>query len=131
MICLIQQSNAKFQVVSTIDGTNVFIKAPISESWLYYTAQKMKFCITNFFSKYDQIRRKLRIGSDLLKKSVSENFIFCVVLLLMRTEIFHQYTVCRGIPLAIRWYRYRFRTNGIISKSKQQWNVVTAKSKCK
>ena len=26
------------------------------------TAQKMKFSIKNFFSKYDQIRRKLRLG---------------------------------------------------------------------
>ena len=32
------------------------------------TAQKMKFPIKDFFSKYDQIRRKLRIWSHLLKK---------------------------------------------------------------
>ena len=43
------------------------------------TAQKMKFSITDFLSKYDQIRRKLRIWSRLLKKSVMENFIFCKV----------------------------------------------------
>ena len=42
-------------------------------------AQKMKFLITDFFSKCDQIRRKLRICSDLLKKSVMENLIFCAV----------------------------------------------------
>ena len=30
----------------------------------------------DFFSKCDQIRRKLRIGSDLLKKSLMENFVF-------------------------------------------------------
>ena len=35
--------------------------------------QKMKFSITNFFSKFDQIRN----CSHLLKKSVMENFIFC------------------------------------------------------
>ena len=39
----------------------------------------MKFSITDFFSKYDQIRRKLRIWSHLLKKSAMENFIFCAV----------------------------------------------------
>ena len=38
-------------------------------------AQKMKFPIKNFFSKCDQIRRKLRIWSYLLKKSLIENFI--------------------------------------------------------
>ena len=43
------------------------------------TAQKMKFSITNFFSKCDQIRRKLRTWSHLLKKSVMENFIFFTV----------------------------------------------------
>ena len=44
-----------------------------------YTAQKMKFSITDFFSKCDQIHSKLRIWSHLLKKSVTENFIFCAV----------------------------------------------------
>ena len=44
----------------------------------------MKFSIKNFFSKYDQIRRKLRISSDLLKKSSMENFIFCAVLQLVK-----------------------------------------------
>ena len=45
------------------------------------TAQKMKFSIKDFFSKYDnQICKKLRIWSHLLKKSFMENFIFCVVL---------------------------------------------------
>ena len=39
----------------------------------------MKFSIKDFFSKYDQIRRKLRIWSHLLKKSLMENFIFCAV----------------------------------------------------
>ena len=44
------------------------------------TAQKMKFSIKDFFSKYDQIRRKLQIWSHLLKKPLMENFIFCAVL---------------------------------------------------
>ena len=40
------------------------------------TPQKKKFSFKNLFSKCDQIRRKLRIWSHLLKKSVMENFIF-------------------------------------------------------
>ena len=40
------------------------------------TAQKMKIFIKDFLSKCDQIRRKLRIRSHLLKKSLMENFIF-------------------------------------------------------
>ena len=41
-----------------------------------YTAQKKKFSINDFLSKRDQIRKKLRIWSHLLKKSLMENFIF-------------------------------------------------------
>ena len=41
--------------------------------------KKMKFSMKDFFSKCDQIRRKLRIWSHLLKKSLKENFIFCAV----------------------------------------------------
>ena len=50
------------------------------KSVMTYTAQKMKFFIKDFFSKCDQIGRKLRICSYLLKKSLIENFIFCAVL---------------------------------------------------
>ena len=45
------------------------------------TPQKMKFSIKDFFSKCNQIRRKLRIWSLLLKKSLMEDFIFCGVFL--------------------------------------------------
>ena len=37
----------------------------------------------DFFSKRDQIRRKLRIWSHLLKKSLMKNFIFCAVHILL------------------------------------------------
>ena len=40
----------------------------------------MKFLIKNVFSKFDQIHRKLRIWSHLLKKSLMENFIFYAVI---------------------------------------------------
>ena len=43
------------------------------------TAQKMKFSMKNFFSKCEQIRRKLRMWSHLLKKSLMQNFIICAV----------------------------------------------------
>ena len=41
--------------------------------------KKQKFSIRDFFSKCDQILRKLRIWSHLLKKPVIENFAFCAV----------------------------------------------------
>ena len=41
------------------------------------SASLMKFSIRDFFSKCEQICRKLRIWSHLLKKSLMENFIFC------------------------------------------------------
>ena len=46
------------------------------------TAQEMKFSIKDSFSKCDQICRKLRVWSHLLKKSLMENFIFFAVIAL-------------------------------------------------
>ena len=43
------------------------------------TAKKAKFSIKDFFSKCDQVRRKLRIWLHLLKKSLMENFTLCAV----------------------------------------------------
>ena len=42
----------------------------------------MKFSIKDYFSQWNQIRKKLRIWSGLLKKSLMENFIFCAVIYL-------------------------------------------------
>ena len=42
----------------------------------------MKFSIKAFFSKCDQIRRKRRIWSHLLKKSLMKNFVVCAVLVM-------------------------------------------------
>ena len=46
---------------------SVFLQMPIN------TAQKMKFSIKDFSSKCGQIRRKLRIWSHLLEKSLLKN----------------------------------------------------------
>ena len=46
------------------------------------TLHTKKFFIKDFFHKCDQVRRKLRIWSHLLKKYLMENFIFSEVLLL-------------------------------------------------
>ena len=56
-------------------GEELFFNA-VSE----FTAQIKKFSIKDFFSKCDQIRRKLRIWSHLLKKTLMENFIFYAVI---------------------------------------------------
>ena len=52
------------------------------------TAQKMKFSIKDFFSKFDQVRHFQRIWSHLLKKSLMENFIFCAVSFVTEVIIF-------------------------------------------
>ena len=44
-----------------------------------YTAQKMKFSIKDFFSKYDQIRTKLRFGHIYRRNPKLKTF-FCAVL---------------------------------------------------
>ena len=57
---------------------------------LFPLHKKMKFSINNFFSKCDQIRIFLRIWSDLPKKFLMENFIFCEVLRSAMT-VFNQF----------------------------------------
>ena len=44
-----------------------------------YMAQKIRFPIKDFFSKCKYIRSFLRIWSNILKKFLVENFIFCAV----------------------------------------------------
>ena len=56
----------------------------------HFTAQKMKFSIKDFFSKWDQMRSFLRIWSHLLKKSLMECFIFCAVVVVI-TRCWVQY----------------------------------------
>ena len=79
------------QGVFTINNTNIQtfilemykIKHKLSEKCLKdlfsATGQKMKFSIKDFFSKCEQIHKKLRIWSYLLKKCLMENFVFCAV----------------------------------------------------
>ena len=80
VICMIYFS-IFFHVILALDEVmDKVISFDILRSFFnQFTAQKMKFSITDFFSKCDQIRRKLRIWSHLPKKSVIENFIFCPV----------------------------------------------------
>ena len=47
--------------------------------WTYTLHRKLKFSITDFFSKCDQIWSFLQIWSHLLKKSVIDNFMFWTV----------------------------------------------------
>ena len=54
-------------------------KMDVSSKKRQLLLKKMKFSITDCFSKCYQIRKKLRIWSHLLKKSLMENFIFCTV----------------------------------------------------
>ena len=72
-----------------------------------HTAQKMKFFIKDFFSKFDQIRMKLRIWSHLLKKSLMENFIFCAVTALkaLITILTETIAYIKG-PLVRQWYKF-------------------------
>ena len=48
----------------------------------------MKFSINDFFSKFEQIRKKLRICLHLLKKPFVENFNFCAVWIGLSVLIF-------------------------------------------
>ena len=56
-----------------------------------HTAEKMKLSIKDFFSKSDQILRKLQTGTHLLKKSLMENFLLCAVMYYHLFELFDQF----------------------------------------
>ena len=79
-------SNGEVMIIHLIAG---LIKTMLNEVPLYTflnnmnhfedTAQKMKFSITDFLSKCDQIRNFLQIWSHLLKQSLIETSFFCAV----------------------------------------------------
>ena len=80
------QSNISSRLIFYFSLTVVAMQVNVSkikQFWLelqQYTAQKMKFSIKDFLSKYEQIRIFLQIWSHLLERSFMENFIFCVVI---------------------------------------------------
>ena len=67
----------------------------------------MKFSVKDFFSKCDQIRRKLRIWSHLLKKSLMENFIFSAVSFRLLVLCFAAAPVSKSVVF-VRPHRYLF-----------------------
>ena len=61
---------------------------------MHYT--KMDVSIKDFFSKYDQTERKLRIWSHLLKKSLMENFhLLCSDFYYVYTSIMEMFTMVK------------------------------------
>ena len=72
----------------------------------FYTAQKMKFSIMDFFSKCDQIRRRLRNWSYLLKKSLMEKFIFCAVSKLQLVNYQSASQMCRRFQCNFNFQNY-------------------------
>ena len=80
-ICLSGTIDLEFMITKLV--LSVFQYVNISNIYHIYLElalhKKRSFFIKYFLSKCDQIRRKLRIWLDLLKKSLMENFIFCAV----------------------------------------------------
>ena len=66
----------------------------------------MKFSIKGFFSKCDQISRKLRIWSHLLKKSFMENFIFYAMNKMNGMGLFKLVAWLISIALAIKMNKF-------------------------
>ena len=76
----------------SVIGFGILCWCPLKSGlFMHVVAQKMKFSIKDFFSKCDQIRKKLRIWSHLLKKSIMENFLFCAVVAAREGSIWDYY----------------------------------------
>ena len=71
-----------------------------------WNTQKLKFPIKDFLSKCDQIPRKLRIWSHLLKKPLMEIFIFCAVMVKTLSYITHRIP---SLSTIISWLQLYFR----------------------
>ena len=67
-------------IVTTSNKANQKFSNSNNYSHTTCTAQKIKFSIRDFFSKYDQIRSFQQIWSHLLEKPLIKNFILCAVL---------------------------------------------------
>ena len=76
------------------------------------TAQKIKFSIEDFFSKCDQIGKKLEIWSQLLNKSLMENFIFCAVSFTYRPS--PRFTLINRTDCLIHHAKHLFPSNLVI-----------------
>ena len=79
-------NNSGYLFLASFHSIKVKGKKRVLKSWRILkqgtataTAQKMKFSIKDFFSKCDQISSFLQIWSNLLKKCLMKNLIFCAV----------------------------------------------------
>ena len=77
-LCRVKCLSIKLKKYLAILVDTFFVKGGLNYIVLI-TTQKIKSSIKDFFSKGNQIRRKLQIWSNLLKKSLMENFIFWAV----------------------------------------------------
>ena len=106
--------------------------------------QKMKFSFKDFFSECDQICRKLQIWSQLLKKSLMENFIFvqcngqiweiqtghfwisrwCYSLQLIKCQSFHQIETSQLICRANRLTDFYMTATLALNELNSGWSKV-------
>ena len=81
----------------------------------YITAYKIKFLIKDCFGKCDQIFRKLRVWSHLLKNSLMKNLIFCAA---YHLDIFcyleHYFDSFTRLGRSLACADYQFQKNGNI-----------------
>ena len=98
-ICNQYSASASLQMIfwKKFPQTMVNIKYGCDGSYLLKSAtiiaQKMKFSSTDFFSKCDKLRGFMGIWSHLLKKSETENFIFCAVIIKNTVWNFFELTI--------------------------------------
>ena len=60
--------NTLLYIQKKLDTYVVLVKIDVQKNYGRYDCTKIKFFIKNFFSKSEQIRRKLRVWSQILKK---------------------------------------------------------------
>ena len=106
-----------------------------------------QFSIRDSFSKCDQIRRKMRIWSHLLKKSFLKNFIFCAVYvgrftLQGTSEVIGaiskgNFPIIFTLMIQFRyefdmydWYYFNFKKSDLIKEQKKSYMKTKTQGKC-
>ena len=78
----------------------------------------MNFSVKDNFSKFEQISRKLRFCSNLLKKYLTENFVFCAVQSLVSSSLLQKAVSCSKLAI-----KTRNQNAGVFERHKNEINL--------
>ena len=112
----------------TIRNSWLFLRIGHNSEELHFTMHyiKMKHSSKDFFRKCDQIWRKLRIWSYLLKKSLMTSFIFCAVIAASNLMLQHLH----DLMLCVSKSKFPFSQTFYFDINQNSWRIFLEQLKC-